>query len=1034
MTSPISVTAMQALANYKANHAIAAQHIVDTSADVAAALDALQTLAAAGAIASIALTNTAPMTISNASFTADTLALSLVTTAYTLNVSAVSAASAGLLQAASHVSTFTVSDTAANVAANFAVLATASKLTAIALSGPGPVALTAAQFTVGGAAMGKLVTGTAVTVSNLTAATATGAQASANVQAFTVLDTAANISAMLGTLTAATKLKAIVLADQGVIAVTLAQVTSCASALGKLPPGFLMSVSGVSTATAAAMQGSTHVTAFAVTDTAANIASALDMLNQYSKLTAITLTTSTVMPLSAAQFTNDSVALHKITGAWTAAVSGASAASAAALQASANVASFTVADTGTALAASFDTLNADGKLTGITVLGATPLVLTAGQFTRDTAAVGHLAAATLVTVTGIALSQLGSTQSNVHVGAIQISDSAANILAGLAALNTASKVTSITINNGSTISVNETQFQSFAGVFTRLSAPDTVAVSGVTVARAASVQNNAVVSSFSITDTATNIAAGLTGLNGDAKLASINIADSSSLSLTYTQYAGGQTALSHLASACTLTVSGATAAGAAAVAAASNVTHFTVADTLANIGTQLTQLESEVQSGKLTAINVTNAGASLTLTAAQYTADAAAIALMQGSFTINHPITPPATTATINLIWDAKALAAPAAFRSAITYAAQYIQSLITNPITINISVGYGEIQGSTLGAGVLGAAGPVQGVGLTYTQYRNELATHSTSATTQTIVNNMATTDPTGGDQVYVASAQEKALGMLSGTSTALDGAMGFASDPTGTLFTYNPANRGAAGEYDLIGVAEHELTHALGRIAIGGTQGNWISGLDLFRYSAPGVHSLIAGQNAYFSINNGTTKLDTFSTTSDPGDWAASAGNDANDAYSNSGVVNQFSAADIAELDALGFATSGTPAAATVTPAAVSTIIGLSSPSLSFAGLPNVMFVTDELPIMSANLSGVEEIAQFAYGVNALMIDLQGAPNGSLVAFDSSVNGQHAIALANSADMTHGIVLTGLPAGDTAADLIAHHLTFSGGTAMVA
>ena len=177
-----------------------------------------------------------------------------------------------------------------------------------------------------------------------------------------------------------------------------------------------------------------------------------------------------------------------------------------------------------------------------------------------------------------------------------------------------------------------------------------------------------------------------------------------------------------------------------------------------------------------------------------------------------------------------------------------------------------------------------------------------------------MSTSDPSNGGLIYLASAEEKALGLMSANATGVDGVMGFAADPNGTLFTYDPTNRAVAGKYDLIGVAEHEITHALGRIALAGTAGNWISALDVFRYSAPGVHN--AAGNAYYSINGGTTNLDWFSTSSDLADWSSTAGNNSNDAYSNGGVVNQFTATDITELSALGFATSGTPSSSTVTP----------------------------------------------------------------------------------------------------------------------
>src|ERR1700680_2367162 len=79
----------------------------------------------------------------------------------------------------------------------------------------------------------------------------------------------------------------------------------------------------------------------------------------------------------------------------------------------------------------------------------------------------------------------------------------------------------------------------------------------------------------------------------------------------------------------------------------------------------------------------------------------------------------------------------------------------------------------------------------------------------------------------------------------------------------------------------------------------------MDLFRYPAPGVHRLVGGQSAYFSIDGGQSHLDNFNTNvnGDFGDWASSAGNDSFRAFSNSGVVNAFSQADTREMNVLGY-----------------------------------------------------------------------------------------------------------------------------------
>ena len=57
----------------------------------------------------------------------------------------------------------------------------------------------------------------------------------------------------------------------------------------------------------------------------------------------------------------------------------------------------------------------------------------------------------------------------------------------------------------------------------------------------------------------------------------------------------------------------------------------------------------------------------------------------------------------INVTYEASAASAPAAFKTAVASVVQYYESVITNPITVNITVGYGTINGQSLLSGALG-------------------------------------------------------------------------------------------------------------------------------------------------------------------------------------------------------------------------------------------------------------------------------------------------------------------------------------------
>ena len=80
--------------------------------------------------------------------------------------------------------------------------------------------------------------------------------------------------------------------------------------------------------------------------------------------------------------------------------------------------------------------------------------------------------------------------------------------------------------------------------------------------------------------------------------------------------------------------------------------------------------------------------------------------------------------------------------------------------------------------------------------------------------------------------------------------------------------------------------------------------SPIDLFRYTSAGNLALTPVNGTYFSIDGGTTVINTFKGTSggDLSDWSG-ATRDAFNASSSSGVVNPMSAGDIIVMDAIGY-----------------------------------------------------------------------------------------------------------------------------------
>jgi hypothetical protein len=252
----------------------------------------------------------------------------------------------------------------------------------------------------------------------------------------------------------------------------------------------------------------------------------------------------------------------------------------------------------------------------------------------------------------------------------------------------------------------------------------------------------------------------------------------------------------------------------------------------------------------------------------------------------------------INLVFEPNATLAPSGFTTALEFAAQQLDTLITDNITFSIDVNWDS------SGRILGEAGPENMQLYGYSQVVSALQAHAGSPVAVTAAAGMPATDPTNGYGVYLSIAQAEALGLTSDSSLP-DGSVTFGTG--GTVLNFSTSDLAVAGEEDFIGVAEHELTHAMGRSGWG--DGSYYSLMDLFRFSSPGTlensANIATGTSpaAYFSVDDGQSSLAAFSTASDYYDWSASVAADSFDAFSYEGVANTLSVADDDLMKALGF-----------------------------------------------------------------------------------------------------------------------------------
>ena len=285
-----------------------------------------------------------------------------------------------------------------------------------------------------------------------------------------ISDTAADITARLNGLDGS-NIGSITISDNNAVGVSVVQLTSDAAAISKL----------------ANQNGRPYQ--LAVTDTAADITAALDSLDG-SNIASITISDNNAVGASVAQLTSDATAISKLANQ-----------SGAPYQ-------LAVTDTAAHITAALNSLDRS-NIGSITISDNNAVGASVAELTSDATAIGKLS------------------NQNGTPGQLAISDTAADITAGLNGLN-GSNIVSITISDDNAVGVSVVQLTSDAAAISKLA------------------NQNGNPYQLAVNDTTADITAALDSLDG-SNIASITISDNNAVGASVAQLTSDATAISKLA-------------------------------------------------------------------------------------------------------------------------------------------------------------------------------------------------------------------------------------------------------------------------------------------------------------------------------------------------------------------------------------------------------------------------------------------------------------------------------------------------------